>query len=155
MKKAVLPEVSELALPAQMEGATAFEVYVFMHQNDRTIRQIKTVWGGKTIDDIRCAMDKASEQRWPYIPKDQLPSLPWDGLEMESFGMGDEASAGVRIDHGIKHKVHANEVPLAMQRRVYEMAVQGFTTDQIRAETGLSRDRVREYSHGQLKRGRR
>ena len=31
----------KMQLPAAMEGATAFEVYVFMHRDDRTIGQIK------------------------------------------------------------------------------------------------------------------
>lgn len=31
----------KMQLPAAMEGATAFEVYVFMHRDNRTIGQIK------------------------------------------------------------------------------------------------------------------
>lgn len=31
----------KMQLPAAMEGASAFEVYVFMHRDDRTIGQIK------------------------------------------------------------------------------------------------------------------
>ena len=56
---AIIPQDLEMKLPAAMEGATAFEVYVFMHQNDRTIGQIKKVWPNKGIQQIRDAMDKA------------------------------------------------------------------------------------------------
>ena len=59
MTTAIIPQDTKLQLPAAMEGATAFEVYVFMHQNDRTIGQIKQVWKGKTTDVIRLAMDLA------------------------------------------------------------------------------------------------
>ena len=49
MTTAIIPQDTKLQLPAAMEGATVFEVYVFMHQNDRTIGQIKKVWPNKGI----------------------------------------------------------------------------------------------------------
>lgn len=41
MTTAIIPQDTNLQLPAAMEGATAFEVYVFMHRDNRTIGQIK------------------------------------------------------------------------------------------------------------------
>ena len=41
MTKAITPQDINLQIPAAMEGATVFEVYVFMHRDDRTIEQIK------------------------------------------------------------------------------------------------------------------
>ena len=60
-----------------------------------------------------------------------------------------------KINHGIEHKPSRPEPPIAVQRRVYDMAVAGYTNKQIREATGLSEERVRKYSDGQLKRGRR
>ena len=88
---AIIPQDSDLRLPAAMEGATAFEVYVFMHQNDRTIGQIKKVWPNKGIQQIRDAMDKALRLGWPYIPAYQLPRLPNDGLRYDGGGLGPES----------------------------------------------------------------
>lgn len=143
----------KMQLPAAMEGASAFEVYVFMHRDNRTIGQIKQVWKGKTTEDIQLAMDKALRLGWPYIPADQLPHLPDDGLRYDDGGLGPQSKG--RINHGIKHKPSRPEPPIAVQRRVYDMAVAGYTNKQIRAATGLSEERVRKYSDGQLKRGRR
>nr|DAI51877.1 MAG TPA: hypothetical protein [Bacteriophage sp.] len=143
----------KMQLPAAMEGASAFEVYVFMHRDNRTIGQIKQVWKGKTTEDIRLAMDKALRLGWPYIPADQLPRLPDDGLRYDDGGLGPQSKG--RINHGIKHKPSRPEPPIAVQRRVYDMAVAGYTNKQIRAATGRSEERVRKYSDGQLKRGRR
>ena len=148
MTTAIIPQDTKLQLPAAMEGATVFEVYVFMHQNDRTIGQIKKVWPNKGIQQIRDAMDKALRLDWPYIPAYQLPRLPNDGL-----GLGPESKD--KINHGVEHKPSRPEPPIAVQRRVYDMAVAGYTNKQIRAVTGLSEERVRKYSDGQLKRGRR
>ena len=153
MTKAITPQDINLQIPAAMEGATAFEVYVFMHQNDRTIGQIKQVWKGKTTEDIRLAMDKALRLGWPYIPAYQLPRLPDDGLRYDGGGLGPESKD--KINHGLEHKPSKPEPPIAVQRRVYDMAVAGYTNKQIRAATGLSEERVRKYSDGQLKRGRR
>ena len=60
-----------------------------------------------------------------------------------------------KINHGVEHKPSRPEPPIEVQRRVYDMAVAGYTNKQIRAATGLSEERVRKYSDGQLKRGRR
>lgn len=43
MTTAIIPQDTNLQLPAAMEGASAFEVYVFMHRDNRTIGQIKKV----------------------------------------------------------------------------------------------------------------
>lgn len=153
MTKAITPQDINLQIPAAMEGASAFEVYVFMHRDNRTIGQIKKVWPNKGIQQIRDAMDKALRLGWPYIPADQLPRLPNDGLSYDGGGLGPESEG--RINHGIKHKPSRPEPPIAVQRRVYDMAVAGYTNKQIRAATGLSEERVRKYSDGQLKRGRR
>ena len=153
MTTAIIPQDTKLQLPAAMEGATAFEVYVFMHQNDRTIGQIKKVWPNKGIQQIRDAMDKALRLGWPYIPAYQLPRLPNDGLRYDGGGLGPESKD--KINHGLEHKPSRPEPPIEVQRRVYDMAVAGYTNKQIRAATGLSEERVRKYSDGQLKRGRR
>lgn len=75
-------------MPAAMEGASAFEVYVFMHKEDRTIGQIRKLWH-KTTAEIQSAIDKAVTLKWPYIPQNELPKLPHDGLRREHFGLGD------------------------------------------------------------------
>lgn len=153
MTKAITPQDINLQIPAAMEGATVFEVYVFIHRDDRTIRQIKKVWPYKGLQQIRDAMDKALRLGWPYIPADQLPRLPDDGLRHEYEELGPRSEG--KINHGIKHKLSRPEPPIAVQRRVYDMAVAGYTNKQIREATGLSEERVRKYSDGQLKRGRR
>lgn len=153
MTRAEIIEAAEMQLPAAMEGASAFEVYVFMHRDDRTIGQIKKVWPNKGIQQIRDAMDKALRLGWPYIPAYQLPRLPNDGLRYDGGGLGPESKD--KINHGVEHKPSRPEPPIAVQRRVYDMAVAGYTNKQIRAATGLSEERVRTYSDGQLKRGRR
>lgn len=56
MTGAEITEDAEMQLPAAMEGASAFEVYVFIHQNDRTIAQIRQVWPGKKLRDVQAAM---------------------------------------------------------------------------------------------------
>lgn len=153
MTRAITPQDINLQIPAAMEGATVFEIYVFMHRDNRTIGQIKKVWPNKGIQQIRDAMDKALRLGWPYIPADQLPHLPDDGLRYDDGGLGPQSKG--RINHGIKHKPSRPEPPIAVQRRVYDMAVAGYTNKQIREATGLSEERVRKYSDGQLKRGRR
>lgn len=153
MTGAIRPLGAEMQLPPEMEGATAFEVYVFMHRDNRTIGQIKQVWKGKTTEDIQLAMDKALRLGWPYIPAYQLPRLPNDGLSYDGGGLGPESKG--KINHGVEHKPSKPEPPIAVQRRVYDMAVAGYTNKQIRAATGLSEESVRKYSDGQLKRGRR
>ena len=152
MTRAEIIEDAEMQLPAAMEGATAFEVYVFIHQNDRTIGQIKKVWLNKGIRQIRDAMDKALRRGWPYIPDEELPILPNDGLKREGSGEEPMQVKG-KIDHVIEHR--HTEAPIELQKRVVDMALQGFTCAQIRAETGLSAERVRKYADGRLKRGRR
>lgn len=152
MTRAEIIEAAEMQLPAAMEGASAFEVYVFIHQNDRTIAQIRQVWPGKKLSDVQAAMDKALRLGWPYIPDEELPILPKDGLRYEGSGEGSIPVNG-KIDHGIEHK--RTEAPIELQKRVVDMALQGFTCAQIRAETGLSAEKVYKYADGRLKRGRR
>lgn len=41
MTRAITPQDINLQIPAAMEGATVFEIYVFMHRDNRTIGQIK------------------------------------------------------------------------------------------------------------------
>lgn len=88
MTRAITPQDINLQIPAAMEGATVFEIYVFMHRDNRTIGQIKKVWPNKGIQQIRDAMDKALRLGWPYIPADQLPHLPDDGLRYDDGGLG-------------------------------------------------------------------
>lgn len=73
-------------IPEVMQGATEFEIYCWVHQCNRTIGQIRQ-YTGKTTQDIRAAIDKGCRLRWGYIPKEELPEAPCDGMSLQPVSM--------------------------------------------------------------------
>ena len=73
-------------IPEAMQGATEFEIYCWVHQCNRTIGQIRQ-YTGKTTQDIRAAIDKGCRLRWGYIPKEELPEAPCDGMSLLPVSM--------------------------------------------------------------------
>lgn len=59
--------IDNIQVPPEMD-ATPFEYFVWKHQTDMTVGEIKQVWEGATSDAIRAAIDKGFESGWQFLP---------------------------------------------------------------------------------------
>ena len=117
-------------IPAAMQGASDFEIYVWVHQCDRVIGQIRQ-YTGKTTQDIRAAIDKGCRLRWGYIPNEELPQMP-DGMRREA--VGEAPKEKVKKTDARKNRIVISSEKVANAKALLK---QGKSGKQIRKDLGI------------------